>query len=340
MKQLLPQRAQYYKTNLHTHSTVSDGTLTPKEVKDLYKGLGYQVLCITDHQVIVDHSNLNDPDFLMLTGVEVNHNNKNYRPRYDGQVYHLNLIAKRPDLLWAPGSVRHKYPGAAPYEDAIDYAGMCMGYDVDAVNAMIAAANEKGFLVFYNHPDWSCQSYPDYAPLRGLWGVEVRNTECVQQTGLDTNNTRVFKELLNVGNRRLCPLGTDDMHYRPAAGGAWIMVGAEALSYESVIRALEQGDLYMSCGPEIYSLTVDGTALRITCSEATRICVGNHGRFGRTAVAQGGELLTEAEFDLSAFLGKAEGDPNAYIYVTVTDAKGQYAMTRPYYLEDLQEEER
>ena len=68
--------------------------------------------------------------------------------------------------------------------------------------------------------------------------------------------------------------------------------------------------------------------------------VGNHGRFGRTAVAQGGELLTEAEFDLSAFLGKAEGDPNAYIYVTVTDAKGQYAMTRPYYLEDLQEEER
>ena len=36
MKYLLPN-VTFYKASLHTHSTVSDGKLTPREVKDLYK---------------------------------------------------------------------------------------------------------------------------------------------------------------------------------------------------------------------------------------------------------------------------------------------------------------
>ena len=38
-----------YKANLHCHSTVSDGKLTPAELKDAYKNHGYSILCITDH---------------------------------------------------------------------------------------------------------------------------------------------------------------------------------------------------------------------------------------------------------------------------------------------------
>ena len=40
---------------------------------------------------------------------------------------------------------------------------------------VIAAANEKGYLVTYNHPEWSRQDYPDYAPLKGIWGMELCN---------------------------------------------------------------------------------------------------------------------------------------------------------------------
>ena len=69
MKHLLPRVPRYFKTNLHTHTTISDGRQTPREAKDIYKAKGYQILCLTDHNVIVDHSDMNEPDFLMLTGV-------------------------------------------------------------------------------------------------------------------------------------------------------------------------------------------------------------------------------------------------------------------------------
>jgi histidinol phosphatase-like PHP family hydrolase len=67
VKHLLPKVERYFKTNLHTHSTVSDGKLTPAELKEAYMALGYQVLSLTDHNVIVDYSAMNEPDFLFLT---------------------------------------------------------------------------------------------------------------------------------------------------------------------------------------------------------------------------------------------------------------------------------
>ena len=330
-KHLFPQVDHFYKANLHTHSTISDGKLTPKEVKEAYKALGYQILCLTDHNTIANHSDLSEPDFLMLTGVEININSQNKHPA-GTQVYHLNLIAKRPDNLWTPAKAYHAYPAALPYEEKMDCEEMDLQYSPESVNAMIAKANEKGFLVMYNHPTWSCQSYPDYAPLKGLWGMELRNTECCL-LGNNENNFRVYKDLLTLGNR-VYPLGTDDMHAPRALGQSWIMVGASDLSYGSVIKALENGDFYMSCGPKITSLRVEGDVLKVTCSDAQRINMETHGRPAKVAIAEG-EPLRDAEFPLDNFFAKADGDPEAFIYITVTAPDGSYAITRPYYLKDL-----
>ncbi|MBQ6991179.1 MAG: hypothetical protein IJN58_08990 [Clostridia bacterium] len=332
-KELLPKVERYFKTNLHTHSTISDGDLTPPEVKKLYKDLGYQVLCITDHNIIADHSALNEADFLMLTGVEVNHNHTNYRPRFDGQVYHLNLISKRPDNLWSPGKPPQKYPGGLAYEEKVNWQYMDMSYSPEAVNAMIAKANEMGFLVMYNHPTWSCQTYLDYAPLKGLWAMELRNGECCRGGRDDNCNAHVYKELLNLGNR-IYPIGTDDMHRPAAAGMAWIMVGAERLEYGSVIRALEQGDFYMSCGPEIFSLSIDGDLLKITCTDVREIRLESHGRFARAAHGSQGQWLREAEFDIANFFKKADRE-DMFLRITVTAPDGTYAATRAYFLDEL-----
>ena len=59
-----------FKANLHSHSNLSDGTFSPEELKRIYKEKGYSVLAITDHDYPCDHSELNDDDFLMLTGYE------------------------------------------------------------------------------------------------------------------------------------------------------------------------------------------------------------------------------------------------------------------------------
>ena len=210
---------------------------------------------------------------------------------------------------------------------------MDMGYGVEQANAMIKKATEKGFLVMYNHPTWSCQSFPDYAPLKNLWAVEIHNGECCC-SGLDeSHNTRVLKDLVTLGNK-IYPVGSDDMHRIGAVGVAWIMVGAEKLEYSSVITALENGDFYMSNGPEIFDITIDGNIVTVECSPARQVTLTNHGRFARRVFSNDGAPITKAEFDISAFFEKANTE-DSYILITVTDEKGNYASTRPYYLSEL-----
>ena len=69
--ELLPGGYNAYKANLHRHTTHSDGRLTPQQVKEYYKAHGYSVIAYTDHNVLLDHRDLNDPEFLALVGIEV-----------------------------------------------------------------------------------------------------------------------------------------------------------------------------------------------------------------------------------------------------------------------------
>ena len=332
-RDLLPLAERYFKANLHTHSTISDGKLSREEAKAAYRALGYQILCLTDHNTTVNHSDLNEPDFLMLTGVEINVNAPD-KTGMGGKTYHLNLIAREPDNLWSPLTATRQYPQAAEYEDRMRCEGMNLQCDPESINRMIEKANEKGFLVMYNHPTWSCQTYPDYAPLKGLWGMELRNSECCL-LGHNENNVRVYQDLLRLGNR-IYPLGTDDMHSPVALGKTWIMVGAPALAYGSVIGALEKGDFYMSCGPEIKALWMEDGILRVTCSDAKEISLETHGRFARYVAAGGGEWLRAAEIDLTDFLEKTMENPAAYIRLTITGPDGSYAATRAYFRDELE----
>lgn len=330
-KHLLPQVDRYFKANLHTHSNISDGMLSREELKKLYKDKGYQILSITDHNIIADHSDLNEDDFLMLTGTEVNINEPDM-DRFTGKTYHLNLLAKRPDNLWSPLKKFGRFPQAAEYEEKTQHEEMDIQHNPESINTMIAKANEKGFLVTYNHPVASCHSYPDYAPLRGLWGVELRNNDSYYFSN-NEDNFCIFRELRNFGNN-VFPIGADDTHADVMVGGAWIMVGAKELTYDSVIDALEKGDLYMSCGPEIYSVYVEDNKLKVTCSDARKVCMLSHGRFARSVPAKDGPIRS-AEFDLEYFLNGTKDDPGAYVCVMVIDQNGNYATTPAYYLKEL-----
>ena len=54
----------WYKGNLHCHSTNSDGKLSPKEVVDLFKENGYSFLCFSDHDIYTDYrSEFDSEDF-------------------------------------------------------------------------------------------------------------------------------------------------------------------------------------------------------------------------------------------------------------------------------------
>src|SRR5215813_8805491 len=49
MRSLFSARDRFYKGNLHTHSTRSDGKLSPEEVVAAYRERGYDFLALTDH---------------------------------------------------------------------------------------------------------------------------------------------------------------------------------------------------------------------------------------------------------------------------------------------------
>lgn len=342
-RHLLPPTPQY-KANLHTHSRVSDGRHTPQEVKEMYKGAGYQILALTDHNIMADHSGMNEEDFLMLTGGEFNLNEPDYTPtrgRY-GKSYHLNLIAKRPDNLWQPFPSPGKREFAQPYEALTRPESMSRDHTLACANAIIARANEMGFLVSYNHPVWSLHAYEDWSGLEGLWAMEVCNTGCVCY-GRDEHNAGIYQAMLTMG-KYLCPVAADDMHAGTMSNGssdfagAWNMVCAPRLDYESVITALERGDFYASLGPAIHSLTIEDGVVELTCSGAVRVSVQSDCRYAALAVpGPGEEELTRARFDLTDFLERSQGVEGTFVRFTVTDSRGRYAMTRAYRDHELRE---
>ena len=75
-KFLLPENVNGYKANLHCHSTLSDGTKTPEEIKELYKSLGYSIVAYTDHDIFLGHNDLTDDSFIALNGFEAEVNER------------------------------------------------------------------------------------------------------------------------------------------------------------------------------------------------------------------------------------------------------------------------
>lgn len=334
IRHLLPQVKKYFKANLHTHSTISDGQLPPAEVKAYYKERGYSILSLTDHNIVVDHSNLNDEDFLMLTGAEYNINESDI-PVSHYKTYHLNFIAKKPDILWQPFAAENYREDVLPYLEQAEIENLPRVYNTDAVNAIIARANEKGHLVLYNHPVWSLQDYTDYAPLKGLWGMELCNYSSVVAGYEEIHNSVIYRDMVN-NQGRIFPVGADDAPRDTDACGAWIMVGAEKLEYGSVMEALEKGDFYASTGPDIYSLTWDGQFLDIACSDARTVTVECGNRYARSAKPVHNDgLLRQARFDMAFWLDRCKDLHNDWLRVIVHGPYGHYASTRAYFYEEL-----
>jgi len=339
MKHLLPNVEKYFKANLHTHTTISDGSLTPEETKAAYVERGYQIIAFTDHEVCVAHPELADENFLPLTGYELSFNSLE-EEKFLRKTYHLCCIAKDPENRWQVYDPQYKGGNAYLYADNIVCDGYeARGYSLEQVNDVIARANAHGFLVTYNHPFWSLQNYTDYSGLKGLWAMEVYNNHC-HRIGFDDNNSHVYQDLLNLGNH-LFPLATDDFHRLPHPNfiaGGWIMVGAEKLDYPSVIAALEQGDFYASTGPSIHSLTLEGTKLKITCDPARSIMIFSQSRHATEQMHYDGTTIGSAEFDIAPWLAcwQEHGQQDkAFIRVMVTDPAGNKAYTRAYWFNEL-----
>jgi len=316
MNYILPKDGNFYKANLHSHTTDSDGYLSPRELCDLYKKQGYSVLCITDHDRMLDRSGLCDEDFLVLNGFE--HSVGQYG--MDGRLVHIGMIATRPEIK---PFVMLTCPDRESLSDE-EYT--------KAVNNAVRIANENGFLCIQNHMRWSFDGDSECMQYEGFWGMEVYNHfsevmgvedyNIATQLRLARQGKDVFAIMADDDHNKLgwIPLQSNDFDVTTTSFGGWIVIKAPALTYDNIITALKKGDFYASTGPEFYELYITNeNKLVVKCSEVQSITVSTQHRRGLTKFSRE-ESFVGAQFTLE--------DTTEFVQVMITDKYGKRAVSQ------------
>ncbi|MBE6630073.1 MAG: PHP domain-containing protein [Ruminococcaceae bacterium] len=338
---LLPENGTFYKANMHTHTNISDGVFSPEEIKKMYSEAGYSIVAFTDHEVMVPQNHLTDDRFLAINGVETITSDKWPGGYCYNKTYHINFYAKTPDITYCPvlnaKNIWQEHTKAYATPEMIEHPYK-NHYSIAGVNDAIQKATAAGFLVCLNHPVWSSQDYSDYVGLKGLWGVEVYNTGCYRGGQHDTAQPMV--DMLRT-NERVMPVAADDTHAAKDTFGGWLMVKADRLEYKTVMDALERGDFYASTGPEIKALYLEDGVLKIETSEAVSISLIASYRYHRTCHGTPEAPLSGAAFDLNEFMKQNNAHENPRctpcVRLEVRDRHGNFAWTRAFFLDELNE---
>ena len=339
-KYLISENGNFYKANLHCHTNISDGKLTPEEVKELYKNAGYSVVAYTDHDIFLTHHDLSDDEFIALSGFELELN-ANYPSGKDYRASHICFIAgdRKNDVhpLWNPECA---YIGNSPdYHHLVKYDPD--GYEQERsvrsnspeyVNAAVKRAKEKGFFVTYNHPVWSLDDYRQYSQYEGMHAMEIYN-HGAQVISYHSYVPDIYDDLLRQ-EKRLYAVAADDNHNVHPVGhygcdsfGGFVMIKASALEYEAITDALFRGDFYASQGPEIKELYIEDRKIKVKTSDAAYIGMSTARRSSKTVYGNVGEPIREAVFDVD--------DGGKYFRITVTDEMGKCAHSRAYFLDEI-----
>ena len=326
-----------YKANLHCHSIFSDGKLTPEELKKAYKDHGYSILAITDHERPHDHTELSDPDFLMLTGYEA-YIRPDKNAKYDAYApeVHINLFARDPHNISYINFNRPycKYITDQAEIDALEKVGSdeVREYTAEYVNRFVAAAIENGYLCAHNHAVWSLETHEQVAAYRGFFSMEMCNWSAHLGSRFEYN-AALYERLLREG-QRIFVHSADDNHngasldspYSDSFGG-FAMIMADELTYPSVIEALEKGNFYSSMGPVIRELTFDGSHVHIETDPVQQITMHLGGKKRPCVIGSADSPVTSADFDIPA--------EAPFVRLSAYDFSGRFADTRGFFRDEL-----
>jgi hypothetical protein len=335
---LLPDGANWYRANLHCHTIHSDGYWPPERVKEEYRKAGYSVVAYTDHDVLVPHNDLTDENFVALTSTELDVTAQKVpedeRPEFTAKghpwryrpTHHFNLFSKVPDPgpmpfhhdIW---SVWYK-----AFEGTEEEKQRRAVWNVENVQHLIDEANKAGFLVQYNHPNWSLAEPQHFLPLKGLWSLEILNWATEVETGGEYCPYVYDMMLRRTGPSLFCSMGDDNHNHggdlMQSFGGS-TMFGAKELTYDAIVQSMVKGEFYCTEGrldpPRILALYVESGVVHVDCTPASFVFfVGD----GRRYANKRGEGVTHAEFPL--------GRDDGWFRVAVRDDRGNTAHTHAY----------
>lgn len=293
---------RFFRGNLHTHSTLSDGMLSPEEVCRRYEAVGYDFICLSDHFLdkynfpIADTVPHRSSKFTTILGAEVHAGEMN-----EGEIWHILAVG-----------LPKGFKTTESHESGPELAQRCA---------------EAGAFVAIAHPQWYGLMPHEGRLIEAAHAVEIYNHSCAVHTARP-DGAYLLDALLSEG-KKLSAIATDDAHF-PIEGledqdafGGWVMVKANENTPETLLAALKSGSFYSSTGPELHSIILDGTNLHVESSDVMNImAVGRASR----SVNSIGSALTSVTLDVSKFVGD-------WFRVVIVDRASRQAWSNPMWLE-------
>jgi len=223
------KQGKYYKAQLHTHSTNSDGQLSPEELIKRYKDTGYSYLAITDHDKIT-HCKSEYSDLVIISGEEMT------QPRPFWPLgYHISRLF---------------------VEEKIEKGNL---------QSRINKTIQTGGIVVINHPSikgnlGTQQWLPEeLLRLENFFLIEIANYHSSTE-----DNLLYWHLLLKHSGPELSvwAIGSDDTHQAKDIDQNYIMVQTDVISKEALLLSLRKGSFYPTQGP-VFRPTIDGKKLFI-----------------------------------------------------------------------------
>ena len=172
------------KGGLHTHTTRSDGRVTPEETIKYFKAHGYDFLAITDHRIYNYKDFAPEAGLTIIPGMEMD-NASSMKGEFGGRrCFHTVCIGPaKEEGNGFEQDVKLDSAVAASQEEYQKY--------LDDIHA-------KKNLTVYCHPEWSATPARYFDKLQGNFAMEIWNSTCALSFDMDTDSA-YWDELLGQG---------------------------------------------------------------------------------------------------------------------------------------------
>ena len=295
----------WYKGNLHTHTTFSDGDTPPEGVIAWYKEHGYDFLALTDHNHITppaDYRDFQGDEFLLISANEIS-------DRLGKTSLHLLALNVHDPRLAPTGG----------------------GTITEILQNNIRAIRKAGGVPVLAHPNftWAFQD-KEMLDLEDCRLFEVWNAHPAVNNlggGGRPGTEEIWDRVLSAG-KIYYGIGTDDMHRLASyPGKSWIMVRSSEFSIREILKSLETGDFYVSTGIELDESRIESDRIQL------RIRPAGDARYRTWFIGRNGTVLKLDESNTPSYLFTGK---EGYVRAKVVDSNGHMAFLQPCFPESVE----
>ena len=299
----------WYKGNIHTHTTNSDGDETPEKVCEWFENHGYDFLVLSDH----NH----------LTILEYGKSGKST----------LTLIAGEEVTAFASSNMAPVHIGAIGIKETVNPL-VCEDI-VGTLQVNIDSIVDAGGIACINHPNfrWAFD-HTHMSQVEGANMFEIFNGSrgCNNNGGPGKPSTTEMWDALLSKNKHILGAATDDSHnyhdFHPAMhnpGRGWIMVRSESSEESAIIKAMKLGEFYSSSGVELSELETDQKGIHVKVIEEDDFM------YRIRFIGSGGRTLRETGVHDATY--EFQGD-EGYVRAEIVDSDGAKAWVQPVFVKN------